>query len=208
MQKNKTLIILFLTSATALATANAQMSPAANASGTTGTVAPNSLVNNTTTNTDQILLLSNFPGTNFLILAAADSLLEIQLGLIAQTNSSNPAVQQFGQTLVSDHTKSLQDARNLAGSLGITLRTLDPQNQAILQRFESLSGNEFDRVFARYTIQGHIQDVGRFELAAARAWNWDVRSYAANNLPVLLRHLQMALNIRENLLGNQSLSNP
>src|SRR5438045_3635638 len=77
MQKNKTLIILFLTSATALATANAQMSPAANASGTTGTVAPNSLVNNTTTNTDQILLLSNFPGTNFLILAAADSLLEI-----------------------------------------------------------------------------------------------------------------------------------
>jgi predicted outer membrane protein len=76
---------------------------------------------------------------------------------MAQTNSSNFQIQQFGQTLIADHTKSYNDAKAVADSMGITLRSaLNNQEQGIVQRFESLSGDAFDHVFTRYLIQAHI----------------------------------------------------
>jgi putative membrane protein len=172
----------------------------------TVTVDGTAATSNQATNTDQLLILNNFPGTNFLVLAASGSLLEVSIGEIAQTNSSNSEIQQFGQRLVTDHSKSYNDAKALADSMGIALRPLDDQEQSVVQRFESLSGDAFDRTFTRFLIQDHIQDIGRFEIAAERASNRDVRAYAATNLPVLLGHLTTLLNIRETLLGNQPLT--
>lgn len=209
MRKKRPLVILFLISTAALVSANAQTMPATNPSRSipTNTVPViTNAVPAVTTNTDQILILDNFPGTNFLILAAVDSLLETQIGAIAQTNSSNSSIQQFGQTLVTDHTKAYNDAKALADSMGITLRPLNDQEQRIVERFESLSGDEFDRVFTRYLIQAHIQDIGRSEVAAERSSNHNIRSYAGANLPILVQHLTTLLNIRETLLGNQALT--
>jgi hypothetical protein len=129
MQMAKALMTLVL-SAAALLCANAQMNPVGSMpGGSTGTGAGTSVnsggtmpaPSNAVTNTDQILILSNFPGTNYLVLVAADSLLETQIGAIAQTNSSNPAVQQLGQTLVTDNTKAYNDAQTLASGSGFSL---------------------------------------------------------------------------------------
>jgi putative membrane protein len=214
MQMEKA-VMTFVLSAAALLCANAQMNPIGSMPGGNTGTGTNSGTNsvgtvpvpsNAVTNTDQILILSNFPGTNYLVLVAADSLLETQIGAIAQTNSSNSAVQQLGQTLVTDNTKTYNDAQTLASGMGISLRQLNDQEEGIVQRFESLSGNDFDRVFARYLIQIHIQDIGRHEVAAERSSNHDVRAYAATNLPVLVNHYNALLNIREGLLGNQALT--
>jgi putative membrane protein len=214
MQIEKAVMTLVL-SAAALLPANAQMNPVGSMpEGSTGTgtgtgtnsVGITPMPSNAVTNTDQILILSNFPGTNYLVLVAADALLETQIGAIAQTNSSNSAVQQFGQTLVTDNTKSYSDAQTLASGLGFSLQPLNAQEEGIVQRFESLSGNDFDQVFARYLIQTHIQDIGRHEGAAERSSNHDVRAYAATNLPVQVSHYNALLNIREGLLGNQALT--
>jgi predicted outer membrane protein len=222
MQTNKALVILFLSSAAILTPALAQTSgttmtdrgPVPSAVNTNGGTQLVRGITNTvaipkttpTANTDQILILSNFPGNSFVVLAAADSLLEVRIGEMAQTNSSNFQIQQFGQTLIADHTKSYNDAKAVADSMGITLRPLNNQEQGIVQRFESLSGDAFDHVFTRYLIQAHIQDIGRNEVAAERASQRSVRVYAVDNLPVLVGHLTTLLNIRESLLGNQPLS--
>jgi len=135
----------------------------------------------------------------FLSKAAADSLLEIALGQLAQSQSTTPSVQQFGQQLVTDHTAALQQVQQLAASLGITLLPPDGSDADILSMLSQLSGAEFDRAFLALEIKDHAEDIHLFTLAATMASDPAVRALAASQLPVLAQHYQMALSIWQTL---------
>src|SRR5262249_29892816 len=50
----------------------------------------------------------------FLQKAASDGRTEVQLGTMASTQAASPEVQQFGQPMVTDHTKANQELMALA----------------------------------------------------------------------------------------------
>jgi putative membrane protein len=160
----------------------------------------NPSVSRTDPNDSVLAPLAGFPGTNFLVVAAAGSLLELRIGELALSNSTNAAVRQIGQRLVQDHTAAYQQAQQLAAVLGVRLRAFDVQQRRVEQRFESLTGDAFDRVFIRYLIQQHILDISRYEVAALRASNREIRAFARENLPALMEHLVTLLDLRENYL--------
>ena len=130
---------------------------------------------------------------------ATSSLLEIHLGYLAQTNSQNPAVQEFGRRLIEDHTLAYQQAQELASKLDCKLPDLNKEQRYVLKRLSSLRGLEFDREFIAFNIQAHIANIKLSQLAALKAKKAEVRQFARDQLLVLTKHLVIALEIRETL---------
>ncbi len=177
-------------STTASRTATISTSTTTNASSTSHNVLTNLLV----------VPFNGFPGTNFLNRVGADSQLKIQIGQIAQTNSTNADIQAFGQLLVTNNTAILQQAQQLGTNIGINLRDLNAQEQRVVERFQSVTGDQFDRLFQTFLIPFDEQEIDRFEAAAIRASNPDVRSFARTNLPTLSDEFLTLLEIRETFL--------
>ena len=57
---------------------------------------------------------------NFIMQAAAGGVGEVSLGELAGRKSSNPAVRQFAQHMVEDHTGANRELIALAGRKGVT----------------------------------------------------------------------------------------
>jgi len=132
--------------------------------------------------------------------AAAGSLQEIALGNLAQTNSSDTNVQAFGALLVQDHTLAFEQAQQLGATNGLTLPTaVTRTQQRDTQRLSRLTGTSFDAAFLALMIRNHITDIQSYETEAQRGGSADVRAYARSQLPILMNHLVIALDLQDSL---------
>lgn len=86
---------------------------------------------------------------------------EIQQGQLATTKASSPAVREFAQTMVTDHTAALQRGRDVFSAAGITplesetSRTLTQNATTSLTTLGSYSGDAFDRQYMQLQIDQH-----------------------------------------------------
>lgn len=129
----------------------------------------------------------------FLREAAGANLMEVSLGRIAQTQASDRAVKEFGQRMVTDHSRLQQEFTTLASSNGVAFTpALDMEQQQEVNRLQRLSGPEFDRAYMELMIQNHQADVTHFENQSRDADSPRVRDLAARSLPVLRQHLSLA----------------
>src|SRR6059058_3066131 len=70
---------------------------------------------------------------------------EIEGGQYAQAHAVNPSTQALGARLVNDHTKSLNDATELATQLGIPVpQTMSEEQRQELDAVEAHTGLHFD----------------------------------------------------------------
>src|SRR3954468_15988614 len=85
------------------------------------------------------------PAAVFLPKSAAGNRFEIVTGQLAQQRAQSDAVKSLGAMFVTDHTAALQQVTQVAATLGISLPAgLDPMQQAIVERLQTLTGAEFD----------------------------------------------------------------
>lgn len=136
------------------------------------------------------------PAPMFLRDAIRGNFSEVTLGRIIQNRGSTGQVRQFGSMLVSDHSKGLAQAQQIAARLRLRIpATLTPEarhEQAVLRH---LSGRAFDREVRRYMINDHRMDIAAFK-AQARSGERATAGYAAATVPVMQKHLAMAQAIR------------
>jgi putative membrane protein len=132
----------------------------------------------------------------FLMEAAQDSLVEIELGKLAQERASNPEVKEFGERMVEDHTKALEKLKETASNLNVTIPSeLSAKHNTTVDRFSKPSGDEFDRAYMKHMVQDHKKAVNRFEKTAKNAQNADVKNLASETAPTLREHLEQAQKI-------------
>ncbi|RFZ81672.1 DUF4142 domain-containing protein [Mucilaginibacter terrenus] len=125
--------------------------------------------------------------------AASGNMLEIQAGQLALTKASNAEVKQYGQHMVTDHTKATDELKATAAKNNITVPTqLTAAHQQQLNALAPLSGAEFDKAFAALMVQSHQEQVTLFEKATTYADIGDFRTLAAEKLPTLKEHLTEA----------------
>jgi putative membrane protein len=118
---------------------------------------------------------------------------EIAGGQLAQQKSSSSDVRAFGARLVADHSKSLQDAVEVAEKLGIEVPdSPSPTQQWQLRVVAGFSGSQFDRWYADLEVQDHKQDITEAEDEVEKGHNPKIRQLAADDLPVLREHLALA----------------
>jgi putative membrane protein len=134
--------------------------------------------------------------------AALGNMAEVELGQLAVSKSSNADVKQFGQRMVTDHGKALQDLKAVAVQENFQLPTaLDDKHRPVKDRLEKLSGGDFDRAYVKEMVRDHNEDVRVFQEQALRGTNAAVRDYAARTLPTLQEHQKMINNINNMMLG-------
>ena len=128
--------------------------------------------------------------------AASSNLMEIRLGQLAQSKASNQAVKQFGQRMVTDHTNLQNQLTAAASGSGQTFTaTLDSRHERQVTRLERLSGAEFDRAYMSFMIRGHQEEVSNFQTQSQSARSAQIRTLAANSLPVLQQHVSLAVQV-------------
>jgi putative membrane protein len=125
--------------------------------------------------------------------SAAGDIFEIRGGQMAEQKGQSQAVRALGARLVTDHTKTLNDARDLASKLGITLPSQPgPKMQAELSQFAAASGAAFDTLYTKTEISDHQQDISETTTEINNGSNSQVKQEAQTDLPILRTHLALA----------------
>jgi len=127
----------------------------------------------------------------FLKEAIEGDLAEVKMGELAQQKGQSDDVKQFGQMLQQDHGKHLQQAQQLAQQGGVTTPAQPTASQKkSYDKLSKMSGNQFDRQFARDMVADHKKDIAKYEKEAKGKSS--LAQFAQQTVPVLQKHLQMA----------------
>ncbi len=116
---------------------------------------------------------------------------EVQIGQLAEQKGENQQVKQFGRTLATDHGENLEKAKSLAQKIGVTPpNSVSVKQKATYDKLSKLSGEQFDRRFARDMVREHKKDINAFDRESKKSGA--VADFAQNTVPVLKKHLEMA----------------
>lgn len=137
---------------------------------------------------------------DFAMEAASGGMMEVELGKLAQVNASSQSVKDFGQTMIKDHSAANEELKSTAASKNITLP--DVPNADMQKKIDDLrnkSGKDFDDAYIDLMVKDHKQDIDEFQKEADKGNDPDLKGWAANKVPVLQHHLQMAQDIQDQL---------
>jgi putative membrane protein len=143
---------------------------------------------------------------NFAKKAAQGGMAEVKLGQLAEQKGSSPEVKNFGRRMVQDHSKASNELKDVTSKENIPLpNEMDKSDQATYDRLSKLSGDAFDRAYARDMVKDHSKDVSEFQKEAKNGKDESIKNFAAQTLPTLQNHLDQARQMEQAV--NQSSSN-
>lgn len=130
---------------------------------------------------------------HFVTEAAQGGQAEVQLGRLATQNGASQQVKQFGERMVTDHSKANTELSNIASQKGMTLpNKLDKKDQKEYDHLAKLNGHKFDKTYMNYMVKDHKKDVSEFKHEADHGNNPDLKNFASQTQPILQQHLQLA----------------
>jgi len=126
-------------------------------------------------------------------LAAADSgMAEVSLSQLGATKATSPELKRFSEKMIEEHSRLNQELAGLAGHKRITLpRMVDARAQFCAQNLAGLSGEHFDRCYAKAQLVAHMEAVSTFEAEAERGQDPEMKALASKALPKIKEHLAM-----------------
>lgn len=132
----------------------------------------------------------------FVHLSTLSNAAEIALGQLAADSSQTPAIQAYGQKMVSEHGMALSDLETLAANLGIpTPDTLTRRHVDLINQLKTLKGRSFDSLYIVNQVADHQNAINLHENAHSIGNNSQLKDYARGLLPHLFNHLQEAQNL-------------
>ncbi|PSH03468.1 MAG: DUF305 domain-containing protein [Acidobacteria bacterium] len=136
------------------------------------------------------------PDQMFMMKAAQGGMAEVKLGDLAKQNGKADAVKQFGNRMVTDHTKANDELQQLASQKGVALPAEESsKDKRTFQMLKSKKGSEFDKTYMHEMVKDHETDVEEFRWETQAGKDPDVRAWAQKTLPVLEQHLASAKEI-------------
>jgi putative membrane protein len=176
-------------------TSSGDTTSAASSGDTAGNMATNNPTNSTVTSTP----LSK-EDSNFVMEAAKGGVMEVQAGQIAQQNAQSQRVKDFGNMMVTDHSKANDELRSYASGHGITLPdSLPAADQKHINSMKNMQGKAFDKHYVNMMVQDHQKDVAKFKKAAANCNDAQLKTWATNTLPTLQKHLDSIQAIKKGM---------
>ena len=137
--------------------------------------------------------------------AAISDMYEIQAGKLAQDHAKDNGVKQFGNHMVTEHTKTSDAMKTMAQQKSVTLPTkLDSAHQQKLVKLRGLQGEQFDAAYLQDQIDGHQQAVALFRTQAEKGQDPDLKRFAEQTLPALEQHLRQVRDLRPNVASTSS----
>jgi putative membrane protein len=107
-------------------------------------------------------------------------------------------VKEFGQMMVTDHTKANEQLKKIAQAKSVDApHALKPEHKAMKDQLSKLSGEAFDRAYIQHMVKDHQEDVAHFRKESTEASDPDVKQFASATLPTLQKHLKRAQEIEQ-----------
>jgi putative membrane protein len=130
--------------------------------------------------------------------AAQGGIKEVRLGELAQQQAATPAVQQFGQRMVQDHSRSNEQLMQIMQGKGIELpQEMPKEAQELYDELHGKAGAEFDQAYMDEMLRDHQADIEEFQGYAETGHDPDLRGFAEQTLPILEQHRRLAQQARE-----------
>jgi putative membrane protein len=138
---------------------------------------------------------------DFLVKAASGGLMEVQLGKLTAEKSASASVKEFGQKMVTEHSKLNDELKALAAQKNITVPSMPGEDEMkhIDKMNEVKMGREFDKDYVALMVDDHKDDLDKFEKAATDCKDPDIKAFAAKYVPVLKQHLDAAQALRDKM---------
>ncbi len=124
--------------------------------------------------------------------AAEGGMAEVQMGQMAKDHGNSAYVKNFGEKLVTDHTKANDELKSTVGSNFNWPTELNKQDKDEMDRLSKLTGDQFDRAFMKHEVADHKKDIAEFQKEANSGSDPNVKAFAAKTLPTLQEHLRIA----------------
>jgi putative membrane protein len=129
----------------------------------------------------------------FIDQAAHAGMEEVALGQRAERDAASPAVRAFATRMVGDHEKANAELRSIAARDGFQLpQGLDTSARKELAGLQTAHGAKLDAKYMEHQASDHRKVITAFEREAHEGRNADVRKFAADTLPTLRAHLELA----------------
>jgi len=136
----------------------------------------------------------------FLVKAASNALLEIELGKLAQSRATTPDARAYGTALLQQRLQLLADLRTLAQAKKLVLPTaLGDDEQAAYHEASVLKGAELDKQVVALLVKTQDQDEDAFDDMKDDAYDGDIRGFAAKYLPPVQDQLATANKLEDSL---------
>jgi len=134
------------------------------------------------------------PGDHiFLYQLAQEDKSEINLAKLAIAKSTNSQVQSYAKSILDNDPAMGQRAKTIAAQKRVIVpEVANTDQKARFDRLSELSGAEFDKAYMQYEVQRQQQELQLIEQAAAAAQDQDVKNYAMNETPLVLKTAQTA----------------
>jgi putative membrane protein len=127
---------------------------------------------------------------------------EIELGKLADERSSAASIDNFGRQMVKDHTDANGKLVSLARSAKVELPPgLDAEHIAARGELSALRGSVFDLRYVENQIKDHQKAVQLLIHEIGSGQHSGTRQFAADTLPGVMGHLEMARTLHAELTG-------
>jgi len=125
--------------------------------------------------------------------AAEGSMAEVKLGQLAEEKAQAPEVKNFAKRMVEDHSKALEEIKQLGSKDGINMPTdISHKDAETYNRLSKMSGPDFDRAYSQEMVKDHQKDIAEFRKGETSAQKPEVKAFAQKTLPTLQSHLELA----------------
>ena len=116
----------------------------------------------------------------FLVKSTSNSLLEVELGKLAQARAVAAAVRSYGARLVPQRLELLATLRALAAAKGLTVpAALGGDEQEAYHEASTQTGAQLDQHLMALLVKAQKQDENAFDDMSDDAYDGDIRGFAA-----------------------------
>ena len=132
--------------------------------------------------------------------AASGGMMEVQLGEMAQQKGTSQEVKDFGKRMVTDHVKANDELESIITKKRMKMPAkLAPKHKKMVDKFANLSGQEFDKKYAKEMVKDHTKDVAKFKKMSGKLKDPEIKAWVDKTTPVLEQHLQHAKEMAQKL---------
>jgi putative membrane protein len=138
----------------------------------------------------------------FAQLLGAGGMAEVEFGKIADGKAQSSSVKDFARRMVQDHSRANEQLEKLAKQANIPLAgELGPDEKAMKDELDRSSARNFDLAYMQGQLVGHQKAVVLLQYEIGQGQDSELQRFAAESLPVVIGHLEMARAVMDELTG-------
>jgi putative membrane protein len=136
----------------------------------------------------------------FAVKAADGGMFEVEAADLALSKTTNADVKALAEMMKKDHSTANTELKALAATKKITLPdSLSEDKMDKIEKLREKSGADFDKAYVDMMVDDHDKDIQLFNKESMDGTEQDIRNWAAQKLPTLRHHYDMAKETKDKL---------